>query len=441
MRRTKESMLSFDNLKRRINTLYTNNLKELLEKEKKGLFERTGYRDYSDSDLIMTDILALSLNYSGLSPEDCQEIFWEQISNNPQEYESNIDVIFNSSIPSDGDVILLLCDNYIIGGGVYDESRSLEEKSIYFYYETMFLTNLDFVVDEEIEEYFVSYFPSDRKEDIWVVPFAFLFNYEASEMNSLMGMLMESARRNELNEKIINNYMHYAYERIDYYELFVKALEFDSFLWFNQENPYLGVMIWKQNGHKCMMCNELYDLKEDDEYHLDIHMMGSKIDDYMTISDKIVGHVAVCPNCHRKIHLNSEDELPGLFELKRVQVASELINRLNDIFDSNDLEDIFTDENETLYEGSSYDSYNDFDPSSWAQESILAEYGYTVSQKENLTEEERHNIIMEVIDNDDMTKYEIINHLEAMINLRQYQDKYRMAISKWEKDIEFVRKL
>ena len=100
--------------------------------------------------------------------------------------------------------------------------------------------------------------------------------------------------------------------------------------------------------------------------------------------------------------------------------------------------------NKNIYETNNvlkqYDDESEFNPSTLAQESILKEYGYTVSQKENLSEEERHTIIEEVIDNGDMTKSQVINLLESMINLRQYQDKYKIAISKWKKDIEFVKK-
>lgn len=74
-----------------------------------------------------------------------------------------------------------------------------------------------------------------------------------------------------------------------------------------------------------------------------------------------------------------------------------------------------------------------------AQESILMQYGYTVSQTEGLTSARRQKILAVMIDNKIITKSAIISYLDFFIRQRKYQSKYELAVSKWEEDREFVR--
>ena len=73
-----------------------------------------------------------------------------------------------------------------------------------------------------------------------------------------------------------------------------------------------------------------------------------------------------------------------------------------------------------------------------AQESTLMQYGYSVSQEEDLTEARRHRILAVMIDNKILTKTAIISYLDFFISQRQFQPKFEAAISKWENDREFV---
>ena len=73
-----------------------------------------------------------------------------------------------------------------------------------------------------------------------------------------------------------------------------------------------------------------------------------------------------------------------------------------------------------------------------ANESLLMQYGYNVSQQEGLTTARRHKILAILIDNSNMTKSEIISYLDFFINQRQYQHKYEKAIEKWNIDKDFV---
>ena len=66
------------------------------------------------------------------------------------------------------------------------------------------------------------------------------------------------------------------------------------------------------------------------------------------------------------------------------------------------------------------------------------QYGYSVSQEEDLTAARRHRILAVMIDNKILTKTAIISYLDFFISQRQSQPKFEAAISKWENDREFV---
>ena len=73
-----------------------------------------------------------------------------------------------------------------------------------------------------------------------------------------------------------------------------------------------------------------------------------------------------------------------------------------------------------------------------AQESLLMQYGYTVSQEEGLSSFVRKKILALLVDNGVMTRNDIISYLDFFINQRKDQSKYEKAIEKWESDREFI---
>ena len=105
-------------------------------------------------------------------------------------------------------------------------------------------------------------------------------------------------------------------------------------------------------------------------------------------------------------------------------------------------EDDEDEENDDGYKGSS-SSYTDgeLDTSSWNIESILRQEGYTVSQREGLLDTERQAILLRVIENQKMSKLQVIEHIELQISLRKNNSMYDIAISKWERDLAFLRKI
>ena len=73
-----------------------------------------------------------------------------------------------------------------------------------------------------------------------------------------------------------------------------------------------------------------------------------------------------------------------------------------------------------------------------AQESLLMQYGYNVSQTEGLTATGRQKILAVIIDNKIMSKSEIISYIDFFISQRNSNSRMEVAISKWEADREFV---
>lgn len=86
--------------------------------------------------------------------------------------------------------------------------------------------------------------------------------------------------------------------------------------------------------------------------------------------------------------------------------------------------------------GSSYDKL--------AQESVLRQFGYTVSQTEDLSVDQRRHILAAIVDYKVLTKNEIISYLEYFINNRKNQRnrngsfKYGQAIDRWRDDRDWI---
>ena len=73
-----------------------------------------------------------------------------------------------------------------------------------------------------------------------------------------------------------------------------------------------------------------------------------------------------------------------------------------------------------------------------AQQSVLMQYGYSVSQEEGLTEAMRRKILSLLVDNNVLTRSEIIGYLDFFINTKSGQGRYEIAIDKWESDRDYI---
>lgn len=73
-----------------------------------------------------------------------------------------------------------------------------------------------------------------------------------------------------------------------------------------------------------------------------------------------------------------------------------------------------------------------------AQQSILMQYGYNVSQQENLSDARRRKILSLLIDNRILTRNDIMNYLDFFIGQRKNIKTQQHAIRKWESDRDFI---
>lgn len=73
--------------------------------------------------------------------------------------------------------------------------------------------------------------------------------------------------------------------------------------------------------------------------------------------------------------------------------------------------------------------------------SILRKKGYNVQDKNGLPERERQRILLNVIEEQLMTSYEVIMFLNWLVNTRKSQSKYQLAVKKWREDIKYVKNL
>lgn len=74
-----------------------------------------------------------------------------------------------------------------------------------------------------------------------------------------------------------------------------------------------------------------------------------------------------------------------------------------------------------------------------AEYSILRLYGYNVGKDDDYSDEERQNLLRILIENNYVSKPEIIKYLDMFITMNSGKDNMEDSISKWESDLEFVR--
>lgn len=90
--------------------------------------------------------------------------------------------------------------------------------------------------------------------------------------------------------------------------------------------------------------------------------------------------------------------------------------------------------------------YNSTNYSNFAQESVLMQFGYTVSQVEDLQMIQRRALLATIVDYNVLTKNEVVSYLDYFIKYRKNQKnpdgslKYGLAIDKWKNDREFISK-
>ena len=77
-------------------------------------------------------------------------------------------------------------------------------------------------------------------------------------------------------------------------------------------------------------------------------------------------------------------------------------------------------------------------PFKYKSQSVLAVKGYNVQADSNLSEEQRHNLLIECLDNHIIEIHDVLDFLHWLIKTREPLPKYSNAVGKWKKDMEFI---
>lgn len=83
-------------------------------------------------------------------------------------------------------------------------------------------------------------------------------------------------------------------------------------------------------------------------------------------------------------------------------------------------------------------SFTGYEMDGLASESILKICGYSVSETDGLSESARHDILARIVDNNILTRTEIVSYLKFFIRLRENSNSFYFAVKKWNNDIEFI---
>lgn len=76
-----------------------------------------------------------------------------------------------------------------------------------------------------------------------------------------------------------------------------------------------------------------------------------------------------------------------------------------------------------------------------AEYSVLRLYGYNVGKEDNLSDEERQNLLKILIEHDYVKKPEIIKYLQMFIKMNRGRLEMADSVSKWTADLDYVREL
>ena len=79
-------------------------------------------------------------------------------------------------------------------------------------------------------------------------------------------------------------------------------------------------------------------------------------------------------------------------------------------------------------------------PFCYKSQSVLNAMGYSVGMELNLPAEERQQILGIALQNKTIEIHDLISFLNWLIQTRKTQSKYEVAISKWQEDLQFVKK-
>ena len=76
-----------------------------------------------------------------------------------------------------------------------------------------------------------------------------------------------------------------------------------------------------------------------------------------------------------------------------------------------------------------------------AEESKLKKIGYSVSKSSTLSEKERQSLLQNAIEHGLVSKGYVITYLENQIRINGKKDANSVALYKWKRDLDFIKKL
>lgn len=71
---------------------------------------------------------------------------------------------------------------------------------------------------------------------------------------------------------------------------------------------------------------------------------------------------------------------------------------------------------------------------------MIHKLGYNVDQRNGLSAQERHDILAQIVAKHQIAKNEIISLLQYYIRRNENNDNMWLAVEKWEKDLEFMKR-
>lgn len=77
-------------------------------------------------------------------------------------------------------------------------------------------------------------------------------------------------------------------------------------------------------------------------------------------------------------------------------------------------------------------------PFLYQYQSLLAKKGYTVQANSSLSEKERQDIIKTILDREEATPNDLLEHFNWLIRTRRPMPQYKNAINRWKRDMEFT---
>lgn len=86
----------------------------------------------------------------------------------------------------------------------------------------------------------------------------------------------------------------------------------------------------------------------------------------------------------------------------------------------------------------SYNGSNNSDIEFDEKHSILAQYGYNVQTKKDLSEQQRHIVLSSIIEAQIMSRREVIDHITTLIERGSKIPNWKYATQKWKDDRQFV---